>query len=75
MKPIELLGGLTQGALSLMPSAPVFTVLGDVLFLVGVMIACRMLEIFARSVYLVQCYLVSLTVASKGREVDSAWPN
>ena len=39
MKPIELLGGLTQGALSLTPFAPASTILGAVLFLVGVKIS------------------------------------
>lgn len=36
MKPVELLGGLTQGALTLTPFSPASTVLGAVLFLVGV---------------------------------------
>lgn len=36
MKPVELLGGLAQDAVSLTPFAPASAVLGAVLFLVGV---------------------------------------
>ena len=36
MKPIELLAGLAQGALTLTPFAPASTVLGAALFLIGV---------------------------------------
>ena len=36
MKPIELLGALAQGASTLTPFAPASTVLGAVLFLIGV---------------------------------------
>lgn len=36
MKPVELIGGMTQGALTLTPFSPASTVLGAVLFLVGV---------------------------------------